>query len=53
MTAGELRERRLATHKKYNNSVKGQKRNKTYEDKHPERKLRWEAARDAKRSDRM
>jgi len=45
----ERAEKRLATHRKYNASSKGQKRNKRYEDKHPERKLRWENARNAMR----
>lgn len=45
MTEDERRANRLASHEKYNKSVKGQKRNKRYEAKHPERKLRWEAAR--------
>lgn len=39
------REKLLARHRKYNTSVKGQKRNKRYEDSHPDRKLRWEPAR--------
>lgn len=44
------RERRLAAHRKYNLSSKGQKRNVRYEAAHPERKLRWEPARNALRS---
>ena len=34
-------------HKRYNSSAKGQNRNKRYEEKHPERKTRWETARNA------
>jgi hypothetical protein len=45
MDAEEARRKLLAKHEKYNKSKKGQKRNKRYEAKHPERKLRWEAAR--------
>lgn len=45
MTEDERRERRLAAHRKYNQSTKGQKRNRRYEDGHPSRKLRWEPAR--------
>lgn len=41
------REKYLARHRKYNTSTKGQKRNQKYEENHPERKLRWEPARDA------
>jgi len=41
------REKYLARHRKYNTSAKGQKRNQKYEENHPERKLRWEPARDA------
>jgi hypothetical protein len=49
--ADELaRERRLATHRRYNLSAKGQARNRAYEAAHPERKLRWEPARNAARS---
>jgi hypothetical protein len=40
----------LARHRKYNTSAKGQKRNRRYEDAHPERKLRWEPARNALRA---
>ena len=36
------RERYLASQKLYNQSVKGKARNRKYEEKHPERKLRWE-----------
>lgn len=39
------REQYLEWHRKYKASRKGQKRNKKYEDAHPERKLRWEPAR--------
>jgi hypothetical protein len=35
----------LERHKRYNNSRKGQKRNRAYEDAHPHRKVRWEPAR--------
>lgn len=38
-----------AAHQRYNQSPKGQRRNKKYEEKHPERKLRWETARNALR----
>jgi hypothetical protein len=41
------REKYLARQRKYNTSSKGQKRNRRYEDAHPERKLRWEPARNA------
>jgi hypothetical protein len=44
------REAYLARHRKYNTSAKGQKRNRRYEDAHPERKLRWEPARNALRA---
>jgi hypothetical protein len=44
------RERRRAAHQKYNLSAKGQARNARYEAKHPERKLRWEPARNARPS---
>jgi hypothetical protein len=40
-------EKRRERHKRYNQSAKGQKRNKRYEAKHPERKIRWEEARNA------
>ena len=30
---------------RYNHSAKGQRRNRRYERKHPERRLRWEQAR--------
>ncbi len=53
MTADEARERLLAKHVRYNQSRKGRKRNKRYEDAHPERKLRWEAARNALRRDQV
>lgn len=49
MTEEQKRAARLASHEKYNKSAKGQKRNKRYESKHPERKLRWEAARNSLR----
>jgi hypothetical protein len=35
------REKYLARQARYNRSVKGQKRNRRYENKHPERKGRW------------
>lgn len=51
MTPAETaRARYLAKHQKYNTSAKGQRRNLRYEDAHPERKLRWEPARNALRS---
>jgi hypothetical protein len=37
-TSDELR---LERHRRYNLSVKGQKRRQRYEAKHPERKERW------------
>jgi hypothetical protein len=51
MDAEEARRKLLAKHEKYNKSVKGQKRNKRYEDTHPARKLRWEAARNELRKE--
>ncbi len=54
MTESERRERRLASHTRYNTSRKGKARYKKYEDAHPERKEnRWEPARNAKRSDNV
>lgn len=47
LTPEERRANRLASHQKYNSSSKGQKRNKRYEDKHPERQGRWESARNS------
>jgi hypothetical protein len=44
------REAYLARHSRYNTSAKGQRRNRRYEDAHPERKLRWEPARNALRA---
>lgn len=41
--------RRRDVNRRYNLSAKGQRRNKRYEEKHPERKLRWEQARNAMR----
>jgi hypothetical protein len=38
-------ERRRERHARYNSSAKGLARNRAYEDRHPERKLRWEPAR--------
>ena len=40
-------EKRLARHRRYNQSPKGQARNRRYEEKRPERKLRWEPARNS------
>jgi hypothetical protein len=40
-------EKRREAHRRYNTSRKGQARNRRYEAAHPERKLRWEAARNA------
>jgi hypothetical protein len=48
--AEKARVRRLDSHRKYNLSAKGQKRNARYEARHPERKLRWEPARNALRA---
>jgi len=54
MTNEERRARRLATHAKYNSSRKGKIRYARYEAKHPERaEVRWEPARNAKRSDQV
>lgn len=41
--------KRREINRRYNTSSKGQKRNKRYEDAHPERALRWERARNAMR----
>jgi hypothetical protein len=38
MTAAE---KRREYHRRYNASAKGQARNKRYEEKHPERRIRW------------
>jgi len=46
----DARQRYLDKHQKYNLSRKGQARNNRYEAAHPERKLRWEPARNALRS---
>jgi hypothetical protein len=43
------REKYLARHARYNQSRKGQARNKKYEQKHPERKVRWEEMRNVLR----
>ena len=43
------RKRYLERHTRYNTSSKGQARNRRYEATHPERKLRWEPARNALR----
>ena len=53
MTAEEAREQLLAKHRRYNQSRKGRARDKRYENAHPERKLRWEAARNALRRDQV
>lgn len=50
MTEDERTARRLAKYVKYNASRKGQLRDLRYESKHPERKLRWEPARNALRA---
>jgi len=42
MTDEERHKARLASHRKYNTSSKGRKRNLRYEAKHPERAVRWE-----------
>lgn len=49
MTEEERAERRRLAHQRYNLSAKGQERNRRYEREHPERKLRWETARNAMR----
>jgi hypothetical protein len=41
LTTSSSDEKRLAKHRRYNASVKGQRRNARYEAKHPERKVRW------------
>lgn len=41
------RARYLAKHTRYNTSSKDQRRNMRYESAHPERRLRWEPARNA------
>lgn len=51
LTPEERWTRRLESHRRYNGSAKGQARDKRYELKHPERKGRWEAARNAKPRD--
>lgn len=43
------REKALERHRRYNGSKKGQARNQRYEQAHPERKTRWEQARNAVR----
>lgn len=48
--AEAARGRRLEVHRRYNHSAKGQARDARYEARHPERKLRWEPARNALRS---
>jgi len=48
--AKTARERRLDAHRRYNLSAKGQARNRRYEAARPERKLRWEPARNAARN---
>lgn len=48
LTQEQRRANRLATHRKYNQSIKGVKRYKKYEDAHPERsENRWEPARNS------
>jgi hypothetical protein len=42
-------EKRLEKYRRYNQSAKGRARDKRYEQKHPERKIRWEEARNALR----
>lgn len=42
-------QRRRERHQRYNRSPKGIARNRRYEAKHPERRERWEAARNAAR----
>ena len=51
LTPEERKANKLASHQKYNASAKGQARDKRYELKHPERKGRWESARNAKPRD--
>lgn len=49
LTAEERKANKLESHRRYNSSVKGQRRNKRYEERHPERQGRWESARNALR----
>lgn len=49
LTPEQREANRLDSHRRYNASAKGQKRNKRYEDAHPERQVRWESARNATR----
>lgn len=49
LTPEQRKANKLESHRKYNGSVKGQRRNKRYEEKHPERQGRWESARNALR----
>lgn len=43
-------EKRAERHRRYNRSPAGQARNARYEARHPERRLRWEPARNARPS---
>ena len=43
------RDKYLDRQKRYNDSRKGKARRDKYEEKHPERKIRWEEARNALR----
>jgi hypothetical protein len=49
LTPEQRAQGRLDSHRRYNQSRKGQRRNRSYEDKHPERKVRWEEARNIMR----
>jgi len=42
--------KRSARDRRYNQSAKGKARNRRYEEKHPERKVRWERYRDTLRA---
>jgi hypothetical protein len=48
VTGSDPEASRLERYRRYNSSVKGQRRHKRYEAKHPERKERWSAGMIAK-----
>lgn len=41
MDEDERRRRRLESYKRYNDSLKGERRRRRYENQHPERRERW------------
>lgn len=49
MTVARDEDKARERHRRYNQSRKGQDRNKRYEQAHPERKVRWEDARNSAR----